>query len=39
MDAFTSAWNENAEPFVWTKKRSANAASKAGVSLNSDSGY
>jgi len=20
MDAFISAWNENAEPFVWTKK-------------------
>ena len=21
MDAFISAWNENAEPFVWTKKK------------------
>jgi hypothetical protein len=21
MDAFISAWNENAEPLVWTKKK------------------
>ncbi|MCP1747564.1 transposase [Bradyrhizobium japonicum] len=39
IDAYVNAYNDKAEPFVWTKKRSVNVASKAAVSLSSDSGY
>jgi hypothetical protein len=39
IDAYIKAYNYKAEPFVWTKKRSVNAASKAAVSLSYDSGY
>jgi hypothetical protein len=33
------SYNETAEPFAWTKKRSTNGGSKTAVSLNRDSGY
>jgi hypothetical protein len=29
MDAFISAWNENAEPFVWTKKKPSSTHHRA----------
>src|SRR2546427_116816 len=32
IDAYVNAYNDKAEPFVWTKKRSANADSKPAVS-------
>ena len=32
-----NAYNDKAEPFVWTRKRSVNAASKVAVSLSSNS--
>jgi hypothetical protein len=34
MDAFISAWNENAEPFVWTKKKVRQRRFKGGVLKN-----
>ena len=39
IDAYVNAYNDKAEPFVWTKKKVLNAVSKAAVSLSSDSGY
>lgn len=39
IDAYINAYNDKAEPFVWTKKRSASAPSKADVSPSYDSGY
>jgi hypothetical protein len=39
IDAFIAAYNETAEPFAWTKKRSTSGGSKIAVSLNSDSGH
>jgi DDE superfamily endonuclease len=39
IDAYIRANNDQAEPFVWPRKRSVNAASKAAVSLGFDSGY
>jgi hypothetical protein len=39
IDAYVNAYNDKAEPFVWTKKGSVNADSRAAVSLSSDSGY
>jgi len=38
IDAFIAAYNETAEPFAWTKKKSTSGGSKITVSLNSDSG-
>src|SRR6266536_3186084 len=39
IDAYIKAYNDKAEPFVWTKKKvRVNAGSKAAVSLSSDSG-
>lgn len=37
IDAYVDAYNDKAEPFVWTRKK-INAASKAAVSLSSYSG-
>ena len=31
IDAYVNAYNDRAEPFVWTKKRSVNDVSKAAV--------
>jgi hypothetical protein len=39
IDAYVNAYNDNAEPFVWTKKKVGHAVSKPAVSLSSDSGY
>jgi len=40
IDAFIERYNQNAEPFVWTKaKVHHSAASKAAVSATCDSGY
>ncbi|MEZ5889905.1 MAG: IS630 family transposase [Xanthobacteraceae bacterium] len=39
IDAFIDAYNENAQPFVWTKPGSISAASRDAVSVNCDSGY
>jgi hypothetical protein len=39
VDAHVNACDDKAEPFVWTKKRSVNAVSRAAVSLSSDSAY
>ena len=39
IDDYVKAYNVRAEPFVWTKKKSVNAASKTAVSLSYDSGY
>lgn len=39
IDAYVNAYNDRAKPFVWTKKRCANAGLKAAVSLSSVSGY
>ncbi|MHC2674038.1 uncharacterized protein YjbJ (UPF0337 family)/transposase [Bradyrhizobium diazoefficiens] len=39
IDAYVNAYNDRAEPFVWTKKKVRQRVSKAAVSLSSDSGY
>ena len=39
IDAFIERYNENAEPFVWTNRKSTSAVSKAAVSATCDSGY
>jgi hypothetical protein len=40
IDAYVNAYNDKAQPFVWTKKKGQSIAdSKADVSLNSGSGY
>jgi hypothetical protein len=38
IDAYINAYNEKAEPVVWTKKK-VRQRRKAAVSLSSDSGY
>ena len=39
IDAFITAYNETAEPFVWTKKKVHQRRSKIAASLNSNSRY
>lgn len=39
IDACINAYNDKAEPFVWAKKKSANAPSKAAISPGYDSGF
>jgi DDE superfamily endonuclease len=39
IDAYVNAYNDRAEPFVWTKKKVRQRRFKGAVSLSSDSGY
>src|SRR3974377_1179295 len=39
IDAYVNAYNDRAEPFVWTKKKLRQRRFKGRVSLSSDSGY
>lgn len=39
IDAYVKAYNDNAEPFIWTKRKVRQRRFKAAVSLSHDSGH